>query len=71
LIYAGQIVGIREVDDQIWPVSFLDFELVFFDREESYLESKKLIGYGFNTGGWSRSCGLHSRPNMRHSRGRL
>jgi putative transposase len=30
--FAGQIVGIREVDDQVWLVSFLDFDLGFFDR---------------------------------------
>jgi putative transposase len=32
--FAGQIVGIREVDDQVWLVSFLDFDLGFFDRDE-------------------------------------
>lgn len=32
--FAGQIVGIRQVDDQIWLVSFLDFDLGFLDREE-------------------------------------
>ena len=26
-VFAGQIVGIREVDDQIWLVSFLDYDL--------------------------------------------
>jgi hypothetical protein len=37
-VFAGQIVGIREVDDQIWLVSFLDFDLGFFDREEGRVE---------------------------------
>jgi len=35
---AGEIVGIREVDDQIWLVSFLDFDLGFFDRDENRVE---------------------------------
>jgi putative transposase len=34
----GQIVGIREVDDQIWLVSFLDYDLGFFDQDEGRIE---------------------------------
>jgi hypothetical protein len=34
----GKIVGIREVGDRIWLVSFLDFDLGFFDREERRIE---------------------------------
>ena len=37
-VFAGQIVGIREVDDQVWLVSFLDFDLGFFDRDEGRVE---------------------------------
>jgi len=37
-VFAGQIVGIREVDDQIWLVSFLDYDLGFFDQEEGRIE---------------------------------
>ena len=37
-VFAGEIVGIREVDDQIWLVSFLDFDLGFFDRDENRVE---------------------------------
>jgi transposase InsO family protein len=37
-VFAGQIVGIREVEDQIWLVSFLDFDLGFFDREQGRVE---------------------------------
>jgi putative transposase len=36
--FAGEIVGIREVDDEIWLVSFLDFDLGFFDRNEGRVE---------------------------------
>lgn len=36
--FAGQIVGIREVEDQVWLVSFLDFDLGFFDRDENRVE---------------------------------
>jgi len=31
-------VGIREVDDQIWLVSFLGYDLSFFDMEEGRVE---------------------------------
>jgi len=37
-VFAGQIVGLREVEDQVWLVSFLDFDLGFFDREEGQVE---------------------------------
>jgi putative transposase len=37
-VFAGELVGIREVDDQIWLVSFLDFDLGFFDRDEGRVE---------------------------------
>lgn len=31
--FAGQSVGIREVDEQIWLVSFLTYDIGFFDTE--------------------------------------
>jgi len=37
-VFAGQTVGIREVDDQIWLVSFLDYDLGFFDKDEGRIE---------------------------------
>jgi putative transposase len=37
-VFAGQIVGIPEVDDQIWPVSFLDYDLGYFDQDEGRVE---------------------------------
>src|SRR5690348_3060161 len=37
-VFAGQIVGVREVDDQIWLVSFLNYDLGFFDRENDRVE---------------------------------
>jgi len=33
-VFAGQLVGIREVEEQVWLVSFLDFDLGFFDTEK-------------------------------------
>jgi len=32
-VFAGQTVGIREVDDQIWLVSFLEYDLGYFDTK--------------------------------------
>lgn len=37
-VFAGQIVGVREVEDQIWLVSFLDYDLAFFDKDEGRVE---------------------------------
>ena len=31
IVFAGQVVGVREVADKIWLVGFMDFDLGFFD----------------------------------------
>jgi homeodomain-containing protein/integrase-like protein len=38
IVFAGQFVGIREVADKIWLVSFLDFDLGFFDEAAARVE---------------------------------
>jgi hypothetical protein len=38
-VFAGQIDGLREVDDQIWLVSFLNYDLGYFDDETCRLET--------------------------------
>jgi hypothetical protein len=35
---AEQLVGIREVDDQVWQGSFLEYDLGYFDRDEDRVE---------------------------------
>ena len=37
-VFAGQLVGIREIDHQIWLVSFLNYDLGFFDQEVGRVE---------------------------------
>jgi putative transposase len=32
-VFGGQMVGIREVADRIWLVSFMHFDLGFFDKD--------------------------------------
>ena len=34
-VFSGQYVGIREVADGIWLVSFMDYDLGFFDNHEN------------------------------------
>ena len=36
--FAGQAVGIKEVHDDIWLVSFMDYDLGYFDLETRVLE---------------------------------
>jgi putative transposase len=36
--FAGQLVGIREVSDRIWLVSFMEFDLGYFDEDENRVE---------------------------------
>jgi putative transposase len=32
-VFAGQAAGIKEVHDDIWLVSFMDYDLGYFDLE--------------------------------------
>ena len=36
--FAGQTVGVTEVEDRIWLVSFLDYDLGYFDNEGGRVE---------------------------------
>ena len=36
--FAGQSVGIKQVSDEIWLVSFMDYDLGYFDQETCRLE---------------------------------
>jgi len=38
LVFAGQKVGIKQVSDNIWLVSFMDYDLGYFDDETCRLE---------------------------------
>jgi len=37
-VFAGQKVGIREVEDKIWLVSFMQFDIGYFDEETCRIE---------------------------------
>ena len=37
-VFAGQSVGIKQVSDRIWLVSFMDYDLGYFDHETCRLE---------------------------------
>ena len=37
-VFAGQYVGIREVDDKIWLVSFMDYDIGFFDETDGRVQ---------------------------------
>ena len=37
-MFAGQTVGIKQTDDRIWLVSFMDYDLGYFDHETCRLE---------------------------------
>jgi putative transposase len=38
-VFAGQNVGIKQVADRIWQVTFMHYDLGFFDHETCRLES--------------------------------
>ena len=37
-VFAGQRVGIKQVEDHVWLVSFMHYDLGYFDDETSRLE---------------------------------
>jgi len=37
-VFAGQKIGIREVEDKIWLVSFMKYDIGFFDENENRVE---------------------------------
>jgi hypothetical protein len=37
-VFAGQAVGFKEIHDDIWLVSFLDYDLGYFDLDRRVLE---------------------------------
>jgi putative transposase len=37
-LFAGQNVGVRQLSDNIWLVSFMQYDLGFFDDETCRLE---------------------------------
>ena len=37
-VFAGQKIGIREVSEKIWLVSFMHYDLGFFDEEADRVE---------------------------------
>ena len=37
-VFAGQKVGIKQVSDEIWLVTFMDYDLHYFDHETCRLE---------------------------------
>jgi hypothetical protein len=43
-VFAGPTVGIREVEDQIWQASFLNYDLGYFDNERGRVEPGPIRG---------------------------
>jgi len=37
-VFAGQYIGIREIAEQVWLVSFMQYDLGFFDKDEIRVE---------------------------------
>ena len=37
IVFRGQVVGLTEVDDKIWKVRFMDYDIGLFDEESCQL----------------------------------
>jgi hypothetical protein len=37
-VFSGQTLGIKEVDDNVWLVTFMDYDLGYIDLEEKSLQ---------------------------------
>jgi putative transposase len=60
-VFAGQAVGIKEVHDDIWLVSFMDYDLGYFDLETRVLEPMENPFGPSTLPSWAGSfCGLNS-----------
>ena len=40
-VFAGQLVGVRQVTNSVWLVSFMHYDLGYFDHETCRLEPRK------------------------------
>ncbi len=49
VVFAGQLIGIKEVNDGTWLVSFMNYDLGYFDEESHKFEPLK-NPFGFYTG---------------------
>ena len=38
IVFAGQPLGLTQVDDHIWQVTFMHYDLGYFDRDENRVE---------------------------------
>jgi putative transposase len=38
IVFAGQKVGVKQVSEEIWLVTFMDYDLGYFDHETCRLE---------------------------------
>ena len=38
-MFAGHDVGLRQVDDDVWLVSFMDYDMAYFDMESSRVQA--------------------------------
>ncbi len=62
-VFAGQDVGIREVADQIWLVSFMNYDLGFFDEEEGRVEPPRTLFAGTV----NHVSGIRCKPCLRNT----
>jgi len=37
-VFAGQTVGIKQTDERIWLISFMQYDLGYFDLEQKTLQ---------------------------------
>ena len=38
-VFAGHDVGLRQVEDDVWLVSFMDYDMAYFDMESSRVQA--------------------------------
>jgi hypothetical protein len=65
-VFAGQLMGVREVDDQVWQVGFMKYDLGFFDNEQDRVEPGPIRGELASTD--ARSARQQSCRSIRSNR---
>jgi len=68
--FAGQMVGVKQVEEKIWLVSFMRYDLGFFDHETCRIESAAnpfAAKVSRTLKSWSERRDLNSGPLAPHA----
>ena len=63
--FAGQKVGVKQVEEKTWLVSFMRYHLGFFDHETCRIESAENLTWFTESTDRTRGCSSPGAPSHR------